>query len=147
MSNMFTNYDNPTNIISCDISQVEKPEVMPIFDIKKRFLGVQVDQGRPFTLYFHLENFNSCETAEASSRLISGITKLEILSLTGKSVAKQEYVTVEVLDCTTHDISLVVPQTIVDILKKETYVLRIDLEAEDICCRVFSEKDGYLVVR
>jgi hypothetical protein len=150
MANMFINYDNPTRPI-CEVPQPHCHHslegVRPIIDIKGRILGVQTRHTLPFTLYFHLENLNSMENTEIVSKLLKSKAIFKILTLNGKIALTQEVIIKNNLDQYTNDLIINISQDEAKKLKKEAYVMQLDLIIENASYRIYSEKDGYLLVR
>ena len=141
---MFINYDNPNKMVLVKpcFNNV-RTAVKPVITKGGKFLGVQADYGTPFTLYFHLENFS----ADSLEMLLISSTTLEILSFSGKSLVVKNYATQDIFNQFTRDLHVeVLPEDIKD-LKKETYKIKLTLNAEDKVYPLFSEKDGYLTFR
>lgn len=147
MSKMFNSYNKPIEHTLCHQPQLQNQNVKPIIDIQGKFLGVQARHALPFKLYFHLENFTSEENKNFISDILAGTAVFELLTLNGKSVLKQEYPVIAVLNQDTNDLEVTISSEEAVQLRRETYVMRVDLVAAAIPYRVYSEKDGYLVIR
>lgn len=147
MSKMFNSYNRPAEHKLCCQPQLQDQNVKPIIDIQGKFLGVQARYALPFKLYFHLENFTSEENKELVPDILAGTAIVEFLTLNGKSVLKQEYPVTTILNQDTNDLEVTISPEEAAQLKREAYVIRVDLVAAAIPYRVYSEKDGYLVIR
>ena len=145
MSNMFTSYETDTRNTSCRPHFVSEPKNGPkmITNIKGDVLGVQIDYALPLQLYFHLENICEVELNE----LLSGTTLFEILTTTHKSLVSREFLTSEILNQDTSDLCISLTVEEMELLKKETYNMKVTLKTATQSFVVFAEKDGYLVIR
>ena len=146
MTNMFTSYETASENVCCN--QVVKPssESNPklITNIKGEFLGVQVDQTAPLQLYFHLENIDEVENFED---IIQGRAIFEIITTTHKVITTKDYSIDTILDQTTNDLCITLAQEEMSILKKETYSMRVTIMTATKTYVVFTENDGYLIIR
>lgn len=147
MSKMFNSYNRPAEPKLCCQPQLQNQNAKPIIDIQGKFLGIQARYALPFKLYFHLENFTSEENKTLIPDILAGTALFELLTLNGESVLKQEYPITTVLNQDTDDLEVIISPEEAAQLKRETYVMRVDLVAATIPYRVYSEKDGYLVIR
>lgn len=147
MSKMFNSYNRSAEHRVCRPPQLQDQNVKPIIDIQGKFLGVQVRHALPFKLYFHLENFTSEENKKLIPDILAGTVIFELLTLNRKSVLRQEYPVATALNQDTNDLEVTISPEEAAQLKSETYVMRVDLVAAAIPYRVYSEKDGYLVIR
>ena len=145
MSNMFTSYETNTRNTSCCPHFVSEPKNGPkmITNIKGDVLGVQINYALPLQLYFHLENICEVELNE----LLSGTTLFEILTTTHKIRVSREFLTSEILNQDTSDLCISLTAEEMELLKKETYNMRVTLKTAMQSFIVFAEKDGYLVIR
>jgi hypothetical protein len=142
---MFTNYETSLNNQfwepAIPMAAPKDPKI--ITNIKGDILGVQVDHSSPLQLYFHLEDVCDTEVAE----ILTGTTLFEVLTTTHKVVVSREFLTAEILNQNTIDLSISLSQADMEILKKETYSMRVALKTANAVYEVFAEKDGYLIVR
>ena len=145
MSNMFTNYDNDIKSVAYPPCFRPEPKKGPklLRNIKGETLGVQIDYASPLQLYFHLENVCDVEI----DGYLPGITRFEILTTTHKVLVTQEYKTADILNPFTGDLCIIVPASALQVLKKESYNMRVTLETAETTDTIFAEKDGYLVIR
>lgn len=145
MANMFTNYENGTQFKQSrpHFCEASKKDSKIITNIKGDFIGVRVNKSNPLQLYFHLEN----TTYDILGELLPGSTKFEILTTTGKSIVTKDYITAEILDQYSGDLSVYLSQDELIDLKKETYAMKVTLTTASTQYEVFAEKDGYLIVR
>ena len=145
MSNMFTSYEMSTRTNLCPPCAVSKPQkgTKLLTNIKGDVFGVQIDHTLPLQLYFHLENTQEVELED----LISSTALFEILTTTHKVIFSREFQTSEILDQYTNDLYIFLAQAEMQNLKKETYVMRVTLKTSSQDFVVFTEKDGYLVIR
>jgi hypothetical protein len=145
MTDMFTNYENDTQSPICPprCEGWPKKGTKLLTNIKGETLGVQVDINDPIQLYFHLENICDVEMEE----ILPGTTLFEILTTTHKIVTSEEYLTAEILNSFTGDLLIYLPQSKMTALKKETYVMRVTLQTATNTYKIFTESDGYLVIR
>ena len=143
MSSMFTNYETP-KYKSCPLPPMMDPKgAKLVTNIKGKILGVQVEHNTPLQLYFHLEN--TCEVA--LEELLSGTALFEILTTTHKVIVSREYQISEILDQNTNDLWIYLSSEEMKALKKETYNMKVTLKTATTEYIVFTEKDGYLIIR
>lgn len=145
MSNMFNSYETNTRNTHCRPPFVIEPKNSPkmITNIKGDVLGVQIDYALPLQLYFHLENI--CEVGV--DELLSGIALFEILTTTHKVQINHEFSISEILNLDTYDLCISLTPDEMKVLKKETYNMKVTLKTPIGNFVVFTEKDGYLVIR
>lgn len=145
MSNMFTSYETNTRNTHCRTPFVSESKKSPkmITNIKGDVLGVQIDYALPLQLYFHLENI--CEVN--IDELLSGVVIFEILTTTHKVQINREFSISEILNLDTYDLCISLTPAEMSVLKKETYNMKVTLKTTVGNFVVFTEKDGYLVIR
>ena len=145
MSKMFSSYEQRVLNMPCTPPPVcefiNEPKM--VTNIKGEVLGVQLDQTSPFQLYFHLENACEIELNE----LLAGVALFEILTTTHKVCIEREYQVADILDPYSNDLNIFLTPEETKSLKKETYNMRVTLKTAENTFVVFTEKDGYLIIR
>lgn len=147
MNNMFINYDNPIQqpaeeLISCNpiILSTSEKRASLLKNIKDEVIGVGVRHASNFSLEVQLNEYDK-EYLENSKVIF------ELLTLNNKSMFSKEFETTSVLDIEKNKLKLDFSEKESAILNKESYKMSIKLCRENDFIEIFTQNDGFLVVR
>lgn len=143
MKQMFKNYDNPQteSYLDCECKHIDHNLVQ---NIKGTVLGIKIKHLNPVNLFFHLNNFDPMKDSEA---ILSSTVLFEVVTTTGKSILRKELAATDCFIQPANDIVVHITQEEAELLKQESYKLRVFLCWSDGYYKIFSETDGLLIVR
>lgn len=153
MKDMFFNYDNDTNIstncIKSSCFQADTQEI--VRDIKGNFLGLKVIYNQPTTLYFNIEDLGSPYLAEnyltLEELLLQSKFIFEIQTMNRNLVLSKEYEGINCINSETCDCLINLDLEDFEKLKQETYRIKLSLVFDGDCYEIFSNQDGFLIIR
>lgn len=147
MKNMFINYDNPVqqpeeNLISCNpiILSTSEKRASLLKNIKGEVIGVGVRHASNFSLEVQL---NECD----KEYLENSKVLFELITLNNKSIFNKEFETASVLDIENNKLKLDFSEKENATLNKESYKMSIKLCGKNDFIEIFTQNDGFLVIR
>lgn len=147
MKNMFINYDNQIQqpveeLISCNpiILSTSEKRASLLKNIKDEVIGVGVRHASNFSLEVQLNEYDK-EYLENSKVIF------ELITLNNKSMFSKEFETTSVLDIEKNKLKLDFSEKESAALNKESYKMSIKLCRENDFIEIFTQNDGFLVVR
>ncbi len=153
MKDMFFNYDNDTNISThCSKSSCHQADTQEIVrDITGKFLGLKIPYKQPTTLYFNIKDLGSPYLAENYLTLGEVLLKskflFEIQTTNYNTIIRKEYEGINCVDSDTCDCLITLDLEDFESLKQETYRIKLSLIFEDDIYEIFSNRDGFLIIR
>ena len=147
MKNMFINYDNPVQqpeeeLISCNptILSTSERRASLLKNIKGEVIGVGVRYASNFSLEVQLNDYDK-EYLENSKVIF------ELITLNNKSIFNKKFETASVLDIEKNKLKLDFSEKESVTLSKESYKMSIRLCRENDFIEIFTQNDGFLVIR
>lgn len=147
MKSMFINYDNPVQqpeeeLISCNptILSTSERRASLLKNIKGEVIGVGVRYASNFSLEVQLNEYDK-EYLENSKVIF------ELIALNNKSIFNKEFETASVLDIEKNKLKLDFSEKESVTLSKESYKMSIKLCRENDFIEIFTQNDGFLVIR
>lgn len=147
MKNMFINYDNPVQqpeeeLISCNpiILSTSERRASLLKNIKGEVIGVGVRYASNFSLEVQL---NECDKEYLENSKVI----FELITLNNKSIFNKEFETASVLDIEKNKLKLDFSEKESVTLSKESYKMSIKLRRENDFIEIFTQNNGFLVVR
>lgn len=147
MKNMFINYDNPVQqpeeeLISCNptILNTSERRASLLKNIKGEVIGVGVRYASNFSLEVQL---NECDKEYLENSKVI----FELITLNNKSIFNKEFETASILDIEKNKLKLDFSEKESVTLSKESYKMSIKLCRENDFIEIFTQNDGFLVIR
>ena len=147
MKNMFINYDNPVqqpeeeliNYNPTILSTSEKRASL-LKNIKGEVIGVGVRYASNFSLEVQL---NECDKEYLENSKVI----FELVTLNNKSIFNKEFETANILDIEKNKLKLDFSEKESAALNKESYKMSIKLCRKNDFIEIFTQNDGFLVIR
>lgn len=147
MKNMFINYDNPTQqpeeeLISYNpiILSTSEKRASLLKNIKGEVIGVGVRYASNFSLEVQL---NECDKEYLENSKVI----FELVTLNNKSIFNKEFETANILDIEKNKLKLDFSEKESAALNKESYKMSIKLCRKNDFIEIFTQNDGFLVIR
>lgn len=156
MKNMFYNYDHN---ITADLTPPYIPPYQPcrnllnssevsiIYNIFGDEQGVQVKYQTPCTLYFNLENLSVGLPMSLADIVGSSNIKLEIFATSRLHILDKTFTAKDVFNDATNDLIINLDYEDMQELKRDVYRIKLSLAWDEAEYTLFSDNNGFLVVR
>lgn len=151
MSKMFDNYNNETNInippLNASNSLLKpiqsSPNLALLYNLKGELYGIEARHNMPFVLYFHLDEMSG---QNLNDFVAKSLVEFKLITQNHKIAFEKVFNGAEIFTSGS-DLVISINQEEAQSLKQESYWIDLCLRQPVGFYRLFSNKDGLLVIR